>query len=105
MNAIVHMDKITKYLLNSAHKTGAPKAKFFIAKGFSPERPEELAEALKRHPIEARLTGTEPDPEGRKLTYQCDITIPDGTTTCVRSIWMEAEDGSYTRLISAYPFH
>jgi hypothetical protein len=34
------------------------------------------------------------DAEGRKLTYECEIGIPDGSRTCIRSIWMEPEYGT-----------
>jgi hypothetical protein len=104
MNFVVDPDKILKYLLNLQHRTGASKAKFFLARGFSTDRPDEMIAALTRHPLEAVLKGTNPDPEGRKLVYECFIRFPDRSTTCIRTVWMEAADTSYTRLISAYPF-
>jgi len=104
MNYVVHPDKIAEYLLNIAHPTGAPKAKFFLSRGFSTARPDEFSDALKRHPVEATLTSRHADPEGRKLTYECEIVTPDGSRVCIRSIWMEAADLGYTRLITAYPF-
>jgi hypothetical protein len=102
---IVHPDKITKYLLNAGHKSGAVKARFFLAKGFSLSDPQKLADSLKCHPIEAALKSVSGDPERKRLMYEWEITIPDGSRTCMRSVWIEASDGSYARLISAYPSH
>lgn len=41
--------KLTEYLLNPRHPEGGSKARFFLGLGFSPEAPEDLAEALLRH--------------------------------------------------------
>ena len=41
--AIVEREKITEYLLNSAHRYGASKARFFTAFGFDPAVWETLA--------------------------------------------------------------
>ena len=43
--AIVARSKITKYLMNAAHPDNGGKARFFIALGFDPEKPEVLADA------------------------------------------------------------
>jgi hypothetical protein len=104
MNYIIHPDKIEKYLLDVSHPAGAPKARFFVSRSFTLAKPHELADALKRHPLEANLTDIGADPEGRRLTYECDIRTPDGSRICIRTVWIEAPDGSHTRLITAYPF-
>jgi len=41
--------KLTEYLLNPRHPEGGSKARFFLGLGFSPEAPEDLAEAVLRH--------------------------------------------------------
>lgn len=103
MRFIVHPDKLSRYLLDPSSKPGAPKAQFFLARGFSAERPHELRAALQRHPLEALLTRLAPDPEGKRLTYECAVAAADGTRPCIRSVWIAAHDGSECRLITAFP--
>ena len=56
--AIIDERKLTEYLLNLAHRKGGPKAKFFLGRGFRPERLEELADALSRdHAVGRRSSG------------------------------------------------
>jgi hypothetical protein len=47
--ARVDRDKVTDYLLNPAHRYGASKARFFMQFGFTLERWEVLADALRQH--------------------------------------------------------
>ncbi len=104
MRSIVAPEKITEYLLNATHPTGAPKARFFLAAGFSTAAVPEFSAALLRHPQEAKLMAVSQAAEGRELTYQCDLALPGGQRVCIRSFWMQAGDSSYTRLITSYPF-
>jgi len=104
MEYVVHPAKVEKYLLNPRHKAGGGKAQFFMSKRFTPDDPAQLAEALRRHPVEATLKDEIPNLAGRKLIYECHIETPDGSRTCIRTVWIEASDGSHTRLITAYPF-
>lgn len=108
MRFIVHPDKLSHCLLDLSSKPGAPKAQFFLAqfflaRGFSAERPHELRAALQRHPLEALLTQLAPDPEGKRLTYECAVAAAGGTRPCIRSVWIAAHDGSECRLITAFP--
>ncbi|MGX7703302.1 DUF6883 domain-containing protein [Methylobacterium sp. Gmos1] len=45
--------KLVHYLLNVDHPKGGPKARFFLAFGFDPARPEVMAEALILHATDA----------------------------------------------------
>jgi hypothetical protein len=47
-NAVVEREKIVGYLLNSAHRYGTSKARFFAGFGFHPQKWEQLAQALSR---------------------------------------------------------
>ncbi len=47
--AVVEREKIVDYLLNTAHRYGASKARFFAGFGFQAEKWEQLAQALRRH--------------------------------------------------------
>jgi hypothetical protein len=104
MQHFIQADKLSLYLLNINHAKGGSKAKFFLGRGFSPERPDQLAGALLRHPLQATLTMRSPHQEGHKLVYECATAAADGSGPCIRSIWIEARDGRSCRLVSAYPF-
>ncbi len=94
--------KLVGYLLNVSHPRGGSKARFLLAFGFSPDRPEELADALGRHV--ATQAPRQPRSEGgpRKLIYEGPIRAPDGREPSVRSIWQIEADGT-ARLVSVVP--
>jgi hypothetical protein len=46
---IVEREKIVDYLLNPAHRYGASKGRFFATFGFSADKWQELAAALRVH--------------------------------------------------------
>jgi len=97
-------DKITKYLLNLDHRTGGPKAKFFIGGGFSPDDPKALAEALKRHFRGNQPTVREPDGcGGERLVIDAPMEVPDGRNPMVRSVWDIDRGETVARLITAHP--
>jgi hypothetical protein len=100
----IHPSKVSKYLLDLTHKTGSAKAKFFLEKGFSLAKPDELVSALVRHPLTATLQSASAHPDGLKLRYECDIATPSGSLICIRSIWIEASDRMAMTLVTAYPF-
>ncbi|HKM98886.1 MAG TPA: hypothetical protein VJX23_00115 [Candidatus Binataceae bacterium] len=64
-NAILDDRKITRYLLNTIHPTGAAKAKFFMSFGFSPPHWAELKSALLNHPQNNSVTSQSSNPFGQ----------------------------------------
>ncbi len=95
--------KLSSYLLNPAHPDGGPKAKFFLARGFLRECPEELGAALERHVSEAAEVKRTWHPDGAKVVFMCAMTAADGTRPCIRSVWIEDTAASHRRLVTAYP--
>jgi len=100
----VDSDKITKYLLNLNHPDGGPKAKFFLAGGFSLARPYQFATALIRHyedneptKLSAHRLG------GSKLVIEAPLPVPDGRQPRVRSVWRVPEGGRIAHFVTAYP--
>ncbi|MCX7316472.1 MAG: hypothetical protein NTZ22_06505 [Hyphomicrobiales bacterium] len=70
---VISDDKILKYLLNLDHPQGRSKARFLINRGFVFNKPQQLREALQRHPVTATLVQQIPHPDGEKLTYKCMV--------------------------------
>ena len=105
MPFIVLDTKITGYLLNALGPLPARgKASFFLALGYSPERPEEMRRSLLAHPAAANLVSdsTVMNGYGRKLVFECELPgVPNGRRYCVRTVWLEI--GTDFRLITAYP--
>jgi hypothetical protein len=48
--------KIVRYLLSTTHRAGKSKAAFFMQFGFTPERWEDLADALRQHALDNEIT-------------------------------------------------
>jgi hypothetical protein len=94
--------KVREYLLNTEHREGGPKAKFFLAKGFSAADWKALSEVLVLHPADNPIEKEMVTPYGRKITIKCNLRIPNGTAACIRTVWM-TEDGITARLVTAYP--
>ena len=66
-SAILDDRKITQYLLNNVHPTGASKATFFISFGFSLESWADLKSALLKHPQNNPVTTQVSSPFGQKF--------------------------------------
>jgi hypothetical protein len=102
-NAILDDGKITRYLLNTVHPTGASKAKFFISFGFSPRNPDELKSALLTHPHSNPVTCQSTTPFGQKFEISCSLISPDGRNPCIVSVWIIEPPDPNPRFITAYP--
>jgi hypothetical protein len=67
--------KARDYLLNVGHRDGGPKARFFIAKGFSRSPWRTFAKAVARHPIDNPIQETEVTEFGLKVMVRCRLEI------------------------------
>lgn len=95
--------KIVDYLLDTAHPRGGPKARFFLAFGFSPAEPDAMAEALIDHLIGERCSVRADVAHGRRrLIAEGPLATPDGRGPRVRTVWQH-ETGAGWRLVTAVP--
>lgn len=101
--AIIDERKLTEYLLNLAHRKGGPKAKFFLGRGFRPERLEELADALRHHAKHNPVVQIKTTLFGVNYALDCSLPTPDGSGPCIRSVWELRPDDPRPRLITAHP--
>lgn len=102
-DAIVEEAKITAYLLNFEHDDGKHKAAFFVSFGFSPDRWQELAEALRAHAIKNLVEKIVKSPYGVRYVVEGPLAAPDGRAPQVRSVWIIDEGEELPRLVTAYP--
>lgn len=95
--------KVTAYLLNPDHPEGWSKAKFFLARGFDRDRPEELASALawqarRRWPGDVQIV-----PGAVKHRVHGPIECPDGSTPDILTVWQVGDDEHTAFLVTARP--
>ena len=101
-NARVDRDKVIGYLLNRAHPDGAGKAAFFERFGFSTEKWQLLADALRQHGQHPVVNSVESE-YGIRYTVDGEIETPDGRRPTVRSVWIVEQGGKRPRLVTAHP--
>ena len=101
--ARVEREKVTDYLLSKANPRGRRKADFFLRFGFTVDRWQDFAAALRiqseRHAV-AKVVETFHGPR-----YHVDGTIetPDRRNPWVRTVWQIDYGNDYPRFITAFP--
>jgi len=68
--------KIVLYLLNPNHRSGKSKARFFLHHGFTVEQWMQLAEALRSHAHENKISKRERTPLGERVVIEGPIGFP-----------------------------
>lgn len=101
--AVVEEAKIRDYLLNTAHRFGASKARFFAEFGFSLEAWQELAVALKQHGEENEVARVKETGFGPRYEVEGTLAAADGRRPWVRTVWQIDTGQNAPRLITAYP--
>ena len=101
--AEVPLPKVARYLLNTAHPDGAPKAKFLMSFGFSSSAPERLVTALLAHVSENPATETTAVRFGTMYAVDGPLRCPDGRSPTLRSVWIIEPPADHPRLVTAYP--
>lgn len=95
--------KITDYLLSPTHPDGKPKARFFVSHGFTPQRWEELAEALREHARAYPVSGSRTLPHGVNYVVEGPLACPDGRRPRVTAVWHVPAGATFARLATSYP--
>jgi hypothetical protein len=101
--AEVPQAKIVLYLLNPEHRAGRSKARFFSGHGYTAERWEELAEALRTHGRENDIAKQETTPLGVRLVVEGPLALRDGVVAEIRSVWFIEFGERVARPATAYP--
>ena len=100
---IVERDKILEYLLNSIHRYGSAKERFFTAFGFRTDDWEILAEALREHGRTHEIVRMHETRFGPRYVVEGELNTPVGRRPRVRSVWQFDSGTIAPRLITAYP--
>jgi hypothetical protein len=102
-SAVVEREKILSYLLNPFHRDGASKAQFFSSYGFTAEKWELLADALRGHGQMHRVSKVVETGFGVRCQVDGELHTPDGRAPHVRTVWQQDKGRLAPRLITAYP--
>jgi hypothetical protein len=95
--------KIVLYLLNSEHRRGKSKARFFLGRGFHADNWQDVAAALRQHAAENEIAKEEITPLGVRMVVEGVMAMPNGTVAEVRSIWFIERGERVPRFVTAYP--
>ena len=85
--AKVERQKITEYLLNSGHRYGAGKARFFARFGFTLDDWEILSLALCGHARQHEVSRITETVFGPRYEVEGELQTPDGRTPRIRTVW------------------
>ena len=102
--ALIDREKITEYLLNTAHRYGAGTARFFGEFGFELAAWQTLAQALLEHAQQHEVSRVTETLFGPRYEISGELKAPDGRAPMVRTIWQLDHGKVAPRLITAYPF-
>ena len=100
---LIAQAKLTGYLLNADHPEGGPKARFFIAHGFSADVPAALSAALLAHADANEIRSELVHPRGVNRAIIGPLQSPDGRNPSVKVIWVQDTGTSIQRFVTAYP--
>jgi len=101
--ALVEKSKVVDYLLNEAHRYGASKARFFTGFGFTVDRWEVLAEALREHARTGEVSKMKQSRFGTRYEVEGELVAPDGRRPRIVTVWQLDAGKATPRLITAYP--
>jgi hypothetical protein len=100
--AIVELDKLTEYCLNSQHPRGRHKARVFeSALGLHRENALLLRDALLGAAADGDAILASVDEFGARYVLDFQLPGPSGPVE-VRSLWIVLTDESFARLVSCY---
>jgi hypothetical protein len=101
--ALVEQEKILGYLLNSQHRYGSSKAKFFGKFGFTAQSWQVLADALLGHGRQHEVSRQKKTEFGTRYEIDGRLQTPDGRRPRLRTVWQADKGETAPRLITAYP--
>lgn len=100
--AFVPPQKLSGYLLDDAHPTGAAKARWFLAFGYSAKDPYRLATDLLNIARTSSDFSVEKTPFGVKYIVRGQLNTPSGRCANVVTVWIK-KAGFAPGLVTAVP--
>ena len=101
--AVIDQRKLREYLLSERHPVGRFKARFFLARGFSPDDWQALEAGLRGLATDGEAAEAGSTPFGRKYVASGILTAPSGATTPVGAVWIIRPGDDRPHLVTVYP--
>jgi hypothetical protein len=102
-NAVISIEKLRDYLLNSEHRRGGHKAKLLLAFGYRTDNPERLDQDLRAQHLTAECHEIKQSPWGTRYEIRSPLATPNGRTIMMESIWQIDTGTDVPRFITMYP--
>ena len=101
--ATVPEAKLTRYLLDTRHPDGGPKARLLLAHGYDASAAAVLREGLLRVAREGVVVDVRETGYGLSYGVVGELRTPRGTTLRVRTAWMVEPGEEQPGFVTAYP--
>ncbi|WP_339374722.1 DUF6883 domain-containing protein [Photorhabdus australis] len=102
-NAVIDLNKVTSYALNTEHPVGGNKAKVFeSALGYNQSNATDLISKIQAGTKTNTAILGNVDKFGQRITIDMPITGPNGKTAIVRTGWIYDTGSSTPRLTTLY---
>ena len=99
----ISKEKLTDYLLSTAHPVGRSKANFFQALGFHKNSVTLLQKGLEEIAQSGQTVETIGTPYGLKQVIEGIIDTPSQKQVKIKTVWMESIPEKVLRFVTAYP--
>lgn len=101
--AFVARSKIESYLLDTAHRRGRSKARFFMKLGYSAEEWQVVTRDLIQHlAVNEAMEGGRGH-HGTKYVVRGTLVGPSGKKAGVTAVWIVRNAETFPRFVTAYP--
>ncbi|PZD75461.1 hypothetical protein C1752_00271 [Acaryochloris thomasi RCC1774] len=99
--AVIPMEKLKGYCLNSEHPSGKHKARVFASVlGITSKNAEDLRELIVRTALEEEVIQQANTDFGQ--LYKVDWSVPNHHQVILRTLWEISLENPYPRLVSAF---
>ncbi len=98
-NAVIPEAKLTSYLLVLLPKDD--KSQFLAQAGYTLENWQQLEKDLREQILSLEAVPTKSTPYGQKYAIAGNLTVPNGVTLSVKTIWIVTS--GLTRFITLFP--
>ena len=103
LKADIPKAKIVDYLLSQTHPSGRTKAAFFTKHGFTADKWQELADALRQQASAGEVMAKERTLHGIRYVVDGLLVANDGASLNVRSVWFIRKGDSLPSFATAHP--
>jgi hypothetical protein len=87
----------------NAHPVGRHKLRYFESVGFSPDRPEELIEAIRFVAAHGTVSRRLVSAHGTRYIVDGAVASPAKTIVVLRTVWIARPSESVPHFVTAYP--